>query len=63
MIAPKLRLLTMKWEEMLSFFIWAGAFQVILLITALEQDAISLFLLGLIPLGIGTWFGVRASKR
>jgi hypothetical protein len=53
----------MKWEEMLPFFIWAGAFQVILLITAIEQGAISLFLLGLIPLGIGTWFGVSASKR
>jgi len=53
----------MKWEEMLPFFMWAGAFQLVLLITAIEEGAISLFLLGLVPLGIGIWFGVVASRR
>ncbi len=53
----------MKWDEMLPFFLWAGAFQVGLLITAAEEGAASLFLLGLIPLGIGIWLGVRASRQ
>ncbi len=53
----------MKWSEMMPFLIWSGVFQMALLITAIERGAIDIFLLGLIPLCIGVWFGTAAYRR